>query len=247
VYRIWQRLCAEFIGTYFFVLLSAGAVCADAALHSAITSAAASSTALGTLGIALARGLAFAILVSALYPISGGHFNPAITLGAWVTRTIGSVSAILYGIVQIIAAILASWTLTALVPDAIWRSVSLGAPNLGASISRTQGIFLELLLTFVLVFVFSATVPDARSDSTRSARFASFAAPAGIAAGLAIFAGYLVGAPFTGASMNPALALGTAVASHHFANHGVYWAGPLLGGVLGAWLYRALFARSSSL
>ena len=231
MYRIWQKLCAEFIGTFFFVLLSAGAVCADAALRSA------TQPAFGPLGIALARGLAFAILVSALYPISGGHFNPAITLGAWVTRSIGSVSAILYGAVQILAAILASWTLTALIPDAIWRSVSLGAPDLGANISRTQGIFLELLLTFALVFVFSATVPQERSDSAHSSRFAGFSA------GLAIFVGYLAAAPFTGASMNPALALGAAVASHHFANHGVYWAGLLLGGVLGAWLYRALFSR----
>lgn len=231
MYRIWQKLCAEFIGTFFFVLLSVGAVCADAALRSA------TQPALGPLGIALARGLAFAILVTALYPISGGHFNPAITLGTWVTRSIGSVSALLYGVVQLLAAILASWTLTALIPDAIWRSVSLGAPDLGANISRTQGIFLELLLTFILVFVFSATVPDARSDSAHSSRFAGFAA------GLAIFVGYLAAAPFTGASMNPALALGSAVASHHLANHGVYWAGPLLGGVLGAWLYHALFTR----
>lgn len=232
MYRIWQKLCAEFIGTYFFVLLSIGVVCADAALRSATQSA------IGPLGIALARGLAFAVLVSALCTVSGGHFNPAITLGAWVTRAISSFSAILYGIVQVLAAILASWTLTALVPDQIWRPIALGAPDLGANISRTQGIFLELLLTFILVFIFCATVPDARSDSAHSSRFGGFAA------GLAIFAGYLAGAPFTGASMNPALALGTAVASHHFTNHGVYWAGPLLGGVLGAWLYHALFARS---
>ncbi|HEU5409839.1 MAG TPA: aquaporin [Candidatus Acidoferrales bacterium] len=237
MYRVWQKLCAEFIGTFFFVLLSVGAVCADAALRSA------TQPALGPVGIALARGLAFAILVSALYRVSGGHFNPAITLGAWVTRTIGSISAILYGIVQILAAILACWTLTALVPSQIWRSVSLGAPELGANISRTQGIFLELLLTFVLVFAFCATAPDARSDSAPSSRFDSFGAPAGFAAGLAIFAGYLAGAPFTGASMNPALALGSAVAAHHFTNHGVYWAGPLLGGVLGAWIYHTLFNR----
>lgn len=233
MYRTWQKLCAEFLGTYFFVLLSAGAVCADASLR------ASGSPALGPLGIALVRGLAFAILVSSLYTVSGAHFNPAITLGAWVTRTMGSFSAVLYVVVQLLAAILASWTLTALVPDQIWRPIALGVPDLGANISRTQGISLELLLTFILVFVFCATVPDTRSVDDHPSRFGGFAA------GLAIFAGYLAAAPFTGASMNPALALGAAVASHHFTNHGVYWAGPLLGGVLGAWLYRALFARTS--
>jgi MIP family channel proteins len=233
MYRIWQKLCAEFIGTFLFVFLAAGAVCADEALRSA------SHPAIGLLGMALARGLAFAILVSALSQVSGGHFNPAITLGCWVTRKISSFQAIFYGVAQILGAMLAAWTLARLIPEQIWGPVALGTPDLGASISRTQGIFIELLLTFILVFVFFATVADVPADSPHLARFGGFAA------GLAIFAGILAGAPFTGASMNPAMALGTAVAAHHFANHGVYWAGPLLGGVIGAWLYHALFVRNS--
>lgn len=230
MYRVWQRLSAEFIGTFLFVFFAAGAACADQMLRSA------SQAGIGILGIALVRGLAFAILVCALSQVSGGHFNPAITLGAWVTRKINSLQAIFYGVVQVLAAMAASWSLTRLIPEQIWRAASLGTPDLAANVSRTQGIMLELLLTFSLVFVFFATVAEAKDSLSRFG---------GFAAGLVIFVGVVAVAPFTGASMNPAMALGTAVASHHWSNHGVYWAGPMLGGVLGAWLYHVLFSHES--
>ncbi len=233
MYRVWQRLCAEFIGTFLFVFFAAGVVCADQGLRSA------GQPGIGLVGIALARGLAFAILVCALSQVSGGHFNPAITIGAWVTRKIGSLQALFYGIAQILGAMAGAWTLARLIPEQVWRAAALATPDLAAEVSRTQGILFELVLTFFLVFIFFATVADARADTPHFARLGGFAA------GLAIFAGMLVGGPYTGASMNPAMALGTAVVSHHWVNHGVYWAGPMLGGVMGAWIYRALFARGS--
>jgi MIP family channel proteins len=233
MYRIWQKLCAELIGTFLFVFFAAGVACVDQELRSA------GQPGIGLVGVALARGLAFAILVCALSNVSGGHFNPAITIGAWVTRKIGSIQALFYGIAQILGALAGAWTLTRLVPEQIWRAAALATPDLGAEISRTQGILLELLLTFFLVFIFFSMVAEAPSDGSHWGRFGGFAA------GLAIFAGILVGGPYTGASMNPAMVLGTAVVSHHWTNHGVYWAGPMLGGVLGGWIYHALFARKS--
>lgn len=236
MYRIWQKLCAELLGTFLFVFFAAGVVCADQGLR------AAGQPGIGSIGIALVRGLAFAILVYALAHISGGHFNPAITIGAWVTRKIGSLQAIFYGIAQILGAMAAAWVLTHLIPDQAWRAAGLATPDLAADISRTQGIILELILTFFLVFIFFAVVADVHEESVvASPRLLRFG---GFAAGLAIFAAMLVGGPYTGASMNPAMVLGTAVLSHHWVNHGVYWAGPLLGGVLGAWLYHALFVRA---
>lgn len=233
MYRIWQKLCAELVGTFLFVFFAAGVVCADQTLH------ALSQPGIGLVGIALVRGLAFAILVCALSRVSGGHFNPAITIAAWVTRKIGSLQALFYGIAQVLGAMAAAWTLTRLVPDQVWRAVGLATPDLAAEISRTQGIGFELVLTFLLVFIFFAMVADTSAEDAQFARIGGFAA------GLAIFAGTLVGSAYTGASMNPAMALGTAVVAHHWSNHGIYWAGPMLGGVIGGWLYHALFARSS--
>jgi MIP family channel proteins len=233
MYRIWQKLCAEFIGTLLFVFFAAGVVCADQELH------AAGQSGIGAVAIALVRGLTFAILICALSQVSGGHFNPAITIGAWVTRKMGSMQALSYGIVQVLGAMVGAWSLTRLVPDQVWRAAGLATPDLAAEISRTQGIVFELTLTFFLVFVFFAMVADARSETPLLTRFGGFAV------GLTIFAGTLVGGPYTGASMNPAMALGTAVVSHHWVNHGVYWAGPMLGGVIGGWIYHALFSPSS--
>lgn len=228
MYRFWQKLCAEFIGTFLFVFFAAGVVCVDQALRSA------GQPEIGAVGVALVRGLVFAILVCALSNVSGGHFNPAITIGAWVTRKIGSLQALSYGVVQILGAIASAWVLARFIPEQTWRAAALATPDLAVGVSRTQGILFELVLTFFLVFVFFATVADAKESLSHLGGFAP---------GMAIFAGMLVGATLTGASMNPAMALGTAVVSHHWANHGVYWAGPLLGGVLAAWLYHALFAH----
>ena len=233
MYRAWQKLCAEFLGTFLFVFFAAGAVCADQGMRSA------GQPGIGVLGLALARGLAFAILVCALAPVSGGHFNPAITIGAWVTRKIGSLQALFYGAAQILGAMAGAWVLTRLVPEQVWRAAQLATPDLAAEVSRTQGILFELLLTFFLVFIFFAMVAE---HGTGTPHFSPFG---GFAAGLTIFAGMLVGGSYSGASMNPAMALGTAVIAHHWTNHGVYWAGPMLGGVIGGWLYHALFARGS--
>ena len=103
MYRIWQKLLAEFIGTFFFVFFSVGAICIDASLRSS------SDGSLGLIGVALARGLTFAILIFALVHVSGAHFNPAITIGCWVARKLGSTSALFYCVAQILGAV-EHWT-----------------------------------------------------------------------------------------------------------------------------------------
>jgi aquaporin Z len=95
---------------------------------------------------------------------------------------------------------------------------------------------LEGVASFFLVLVFFATAVDDRG---------SFRAIAGFGIGLTITLGALVIGPFTGAAMNPARAFGPAVASHHWANQGVYWIGPLAGGFLAGLLYNSLYLRKN--
>ena len=227
MYSKLQKLIAEFIGTFALVFFSAGAICADQYLRTASNG----QSGLGLLGIALAYGLAVGIMVTSLGHISGGHFNPAITVGFWVTRKLSTFDTLTYVTVQLAGGVAAAYLLRQLPVD-VWGPVQLGTPDLASGITRTSGMIFEAVMTFFLVFVVFATAVDERG---------AFNKVAGFAIGLSITMGALFGGPFTGAALNPARAFGPALAANHWTNHGVYWIGPLAGGVVAGWLYDTLF------
>jgi MIP family channel proteins len=230
VFNLPQKLAAEFVGTFGLVFIAAGAICADQYLL------ASSQGNLGVLGCSLAYGLAYAIMVSAVGHISGGHLNPAVTAGFWVTRRMGTLQSIGYWAAQLLGGMAAAYLLVSLIPDVAWRAKALGSitPDLSPDITRGQGMAFEAALTFLFVFVVFATAVDAKRALQKFSGFAS---------GLALAICALVASPFTGASMNPARSLGPALATHHWENHGVYWVGPLLGAIFAALLYDRLFLR----
>jgi MIP family channel proteins len=230
LYSLPQKLFAEFTGTFTLIFVGAGSICADQYLR------AAGQGAVGILGIAAAHGLAIAIMISALGHISGGHFNPAITLGFWVTKKLGTIASFLYWVAQLLGGITGAYLLKLTIPEAIWRPVAMGTPDLASDITRLPAMGLETVMTFLLVFVVFATTVDPEG---------AFNTIAGFAIGLTISIDILVGGPFTGAAMNPARAFGPALASHHWTNHGVYWIGPLFGGLLAAWIYDSFFLHRS--
>lgn len=223
-----QKLVAEFVGTFILVFVAAGSVCASQFMG---------ANGGGIVAIATAHGLAVAIAVSAIGHISGGHINPAVTIGFWVTRRMGTVEALLYWVAQLAGAIAAAYLLKISLPPDTWLAARLGTPELAADVSRLQAMLLEGVLTFFLVFVFFATAVDSRG---------AFGKIAGFAIGLTVTMDILLGGPFTGAAMNPARALGPALAGGFWANHGVYWVGPLAGGILAGWLYDSLYLRKPS-
>ncbi len=231
MYNKPQKLVAEFIGTFALVFFGVGAIIADQFLRSSTNG----QSSFGILGVALAQGLVFAIMVSSLGHISGGHFNPAITIGFWVVRRFSTFDTLAYWVAQIAGAVAAAYLLRQLPFDA-WGAVQLGTPDLASGITRTNGMILEAVMTFFLVFVFFATFADTRGASSKIA---------GFAIGLTLTISVLLGGPFTGAALNPARALGPALAANHWTNHGVYWIGPLAGGVVAAWLYDTLFLPKS--
>jgi MIP family channel proteins len=222
-----QKLVAEFVGTFALIFFGAGSICADQYLRTSSNG----QIGLGLLGIALAHGLAIGIMVTSLGHISGGHFNPAITIGFCVTRKFSTFDTVAFWIAQLAGAVAAAYLLRRLPVD-VWGPVQLGTPDLASGISRTNGMIFEAIMTFFLVFVVFATAVDERG---------AFNKVAGFAIGLTITMGALFGGPFTGAALNPARAFGPALAANHWTNHGVYWIGPLAGGVVAAWLYDTLF------
>ena len=226
MYSTPQKLAAEFIGTFALIFFGAGSICAYQFLHA--------GSDLSLFGIAVVHGLAFALMISALGHVSGGHFNPAVTIGFWVTKRMTTVEAVSYWAAQLLGAIVAAFLLRAVVPDEIWRAVALGTPSLTRDFTVLSGLILEAITTFFLVLTVFATAVDDRNSSRPYA---------GFCIGLIISLGIMVAGPFTGAALNPARAFGPALASNHWANQGVYWVGPLLGGFFAGLLYDSFFNR----
>jgi len=223
MYNLAQKLFAEFLGTFALVFFAAGAICVDFQLRA--------TGGLGLVGIALASGLTYAIMVSALSHISGGHFNPAVTIGYWVTRRLSTLESLAYWAAQLAGATAAAFYLKLVVPEDIANNVFLGTPELMRDFPRWSGMALEGVATFFLVLVVFATLVDERS---------AFRSVGSFATGLTVTLGTLVAGPLTGGALNPARAFGPTLASNHWLNWGIYWVGPLGGGFLAGLLYDSL-------
>ena len=224
--RLSSVLVAEAVGTFLFFFIGAGSV---------VLNDHAGAGGPGLVGIALAHGLALAVLVSALGTVSGGHFNPAVTAGVWLAGRIGSWRAGAYVLAQLIGAVAAGLALRAVFPEASWAPSSIGTPALGDGISPLAGIAIEAVLTVMLLLAVFGTAVDPRAPRI-----------GGLAIGLAVAADVLVGGPLTGAAMNPARWFGPAVASGAFDNWYVWWVGPLLGAAIAAGLFRFAFEDRGS-
>ncbi len=221
---LWRAGLAEAIGTFALVFIGAGSVIADQV----------SGGRVGLTGIALAHGLAIATLVSATGHLSGGHLNPAVTVGFVVTRRMTVGQGVRYAAAQLIGAFFAALFLTASFPEAARQAAHLGTPALGRGVTPGVGIVVEAILTFLLVFVVFGVAVDARGPRGM----------AGLMIGLVIAMDILAAGTLTGGAMNPARAFGPALFSGFWRNQIVYWIGPLLGGALAAWVYDVALART---
>ncbi|MFO1532507.1 MAG: MIP/aquaporin family protein [Thermoplasmatota archaeon] len=208
------KLAAEAVGT--FTLVYVGVMVLTVGADS------------GLVGAALAHGLAIAVMASATMTISGGHLNPAVTVGVWAARRIPGSEAISYILAQLgggaLGALLARFSL----PEGLY--VNQGLPGVDASITPLTAIVIEAVLTFFLVFVVFGTGVDARFG----------ARVGGLAIGIAVTMDILAGGHLTGAAMNPARWFGPALVTKDWTNALVYVVGPLLGAVLASGLWTSL-------
>lgn len=219
--RLARQLGAEFLGAFLVVFTAIGVICVEPWLKTA------GEPQFGMLGAALGYGLAVAAATEIFAPISGGHLNPAVSLAHWVTRRIGVNRLLAYFAMQMAGAIAAARLVEALLPESAWQAAGLGTPLLASSLTRAQGMTLEAVLTFAVVLVFFRTeILNGK--------------PSGWAVGAMVAVSVLVAGPLTGAALNPARAFAPIPIIHQWANQGVWWVGPLGGGVLGGWLASAL-------
>lgn len=217
----WRHFVAEFIGMFGFVFVGGAAImlAKDTASPS------------GLLEIAFAHGLMMAVMVSALMRISG-HINPAVTIGFLVTRRIEPMMAAVYIIAQVMGSIVASYFLKWTFPFTLFEATHGAGQSLALQVSGGQGFALEAVATFFLVLVVFGTAVDPKAPRI-----------GGLAIGFVIAADILAIGPLTGGSMNPARSFGPAVASGYFEAQLIYWAAPIVGGIVAAVLYDYLFIR----
>ena len=209
-----RRCLAEFVGTFTLIFIGGGAGIVSGQ---------------DIVAVALANGLAIGIMVTNLGHISGGHFNPAITLGFLATRRIEARLAALYWAFQLLGAIAAALILRALFThDQFLGSVPRPA------IADGKALLIEIVLTFFLVWAVFATAVDPRG---------AFKSIAGLAIGLTITMDVFMGGPLTGAAMNPARAFGPELVGDFWGGAWIYWLGPIAGGLLAALAYDYLYLR----
>ncbi|XP_045108983.1 neurogenic protein big brain-like isoform X1 [Portunus trituberculatus] len=218
--ELWRAVIAECLATVFYVFLVCGA-------YSPWTGKVLTQD--GQLTVALVAGFTMAILVHSFGQVSGGHINPAVTVSLAVTRHVSPLRAAMFVLAQLGGGIAGAALLYGATSSGY--TGDLGATSVSQVITQWQGLGLEFLLTFVVVFVFFSSVNPYRR---------SFGNPS-VVIGFAYMACTLVGLPLTGASMNPARSLGPAFVKNKWDAHWVYWVAPLVGGMTGGLIYEYIF------
>ncbi|KAM7258096.1 hypothetical protein ACFE04_013837 [Oxalis oulophora] len=218
---------AEFNATLIFVFAGVGSAIAFGKL----TSGGALDPA-GLVAIALAHALALFVGVSIAANISGGHLNPAVTLGLAVGGNISLLTGLLYWVAQLLGS-----TVACLLLAFVTNGESVPTHSVASGVSALQGVVFEIIITFALVYTVYATAADPKKGDLGTI--------APIAIGFIVGANILAAGPFSGGSMNPARSFGPAVVSGDFSQIWIYFVGPLIGGGLAGLVYGDVFIGSS--
>jgi aquaporin related protein len=224
---------AEFCGTFMFLFFAfVGTQVANEAATSAGNardgnhSLAQAPNANTLLYISLCFGFSLATNVWIFFRISGGLFNPVVSLALYLIGAVKAVRALLCFLAQILGGMAAAAVVQAILPGALNISTGLGG---GTSIAR--GLFLEMFLTTELVLAILFLAAEKHK--------ATYLAPIGI--GLALFVAELCGVYYTGGSLNPARSFGPAVVVGYFEGyHWIYWLGPTMGALLAVGFYKLM-------
>ncbi len=217
-----RSLIVEFIGPFALTFAGAGAIIATAGKD--------------LVAIALAHGLAIGLMVAAAGAISGGVYNPALTIGLLVAKKLDAAKAGMYIVAQLLGAFVAALCLKLVFPQAMIDAVKFGVPAIGTGFGVGGALFIEIVMTFFLMFVVFGTAVDERGPR----------AIAPLAIGLTITMDIFFGGGVSGAAMNPSRWFGVALAGGLFANWWIWWVGPIVGAILAAAIYAYVLEDDST-
>jgi aquaporin Z len=229
-----RKCAAELVGTFWLVLGGCG---------SAVLAAAFPALGIGLLGVALAFGLTVLTMAFAIGHISGCHLNPAISVGLWAGGRFPGKDVIPYVIAQVIGGLVAGAVLYVIASGKAGFDVSAGFAANGYGAHSPGGYTLAAALVCEIVMTMMFLVVIMGSTDKR--------APQGlapIAIGLALTLIHLISIPVTNTSVNPARSTGVAVfvGGWAMAQLWLFWVAPIIGGVLGAFVYRAIAAPEAA-
>ncbi|XP_068607950.1 aquaporin-4 [Brachionichthys hirsutus] len=223
--QFWRAILAELLGTLVLV---------SAVLGASLPGAAGEAPG-GPLYPAVAVGVVIVTLAHCFGEISGAQVNPAVTLALLATRRMDVPKALVFITAQCTGAFLGAGALFLALP--LKSTADHFVNRVPMELNAGQALGIEVLCTFQMVFTVFSVEEQRRRESTE---------PGNLTIGLAHTAGVLIGARFSGASMNPARSLGPAIITGLWENHWVYWLGPVLGALLGGVSHEFFFAQSAS-
>jgi MIP family channel proteins len=223
--RITPKLLAEFIGTFALIFIGAGA---GAVVGDGVGLP-------GLIAIAFAHGLTVMAFAFAYGSVSGGHFNPSVTVGVLAAGAMSAGEAIGYIVSQLIGGVAGALLLrtvlggaaTGLGVPALAHNLALGATTL--TVTPWAGFVIEAVLGFFLVTVVLSTAVAGRAGNL-----------APLAIGMTLTLNIIMGGALTGAAFNPARALGPMVATGNFSDAWLYLAAPIVGAIVAAILHTGL-------
>jgi MIP family channel proteins len=221
---------AEIIGT--FVLVYGGTAVAVAALLDRPVA----GPSYNSVATPLAFGLALLVVVASIGHVSGGHVNPAVSLGLAATGRFPWRYVPAYLLAQLTGALLGALATWATFGTAARAEAHLAATSPAPGVGAVQGLLVEALITFFLVFVVVSVATDDRVPASL--------APVAVGAALAV--AVFIGGPVTGGAVNPVRALGPALIAGQLPNIWIYIVGPLLGGVAAAFVYDRFLAKAQA-
>ena len=219
--RTARAMAAELVAAFVVVLFAAGAT---------ITG----GFGLEGSGIALATGFAVAAAIAATLEAGGGKANPAVTIGLWVVGRIPTGRAVGIVLAQLLGGVAAAGLLRYVTPGSAFAAASGGTPTVASGTAVGKAVVVEAVCTFVLMFVYTATV-----DAVRATRSGA------LWVGLTVAAAVLVFGPYTGVAVNPARWLGPALVTATWSDWYVWLVGPIAGAILGAVAASALLRRDT--
>ncbi|WP_130617548.1 aquaporin Z [Dyella amyloliquefaciens] len=231
---MFKRIAAELIGTYWLVLGGCG---------SAVIAAAFPSLGIGLLGVSLAFGLTVLTMAYAVGPISGGHFNPAVTIGLVVGGRFSMKDAPAYIVAQVLGGLLGALSLYAIASGKPGFDVTAGFATNGYGVNSPGGY--SLLACFAAEFILTAGFLIVIHGATVRTAPAGFAP---IAIGLALTLIHLISIPVTNTSVNPARSTAVAVIQGGWAidQLWLFWVAPLAGALVGGLISRLLMTNKSA-